>query len=99
MGSLPLDLNQTSMLSFVQCADGSTASITKTDPMSSVNTQAKKTVEENTMFTSSGMKILTVADLATSFATNSDLDSGQEDSSALIMPMRTYTRSENVWSK
>lgn len=98
MGSLPPGMTQTSMLSFVQSADGSTAAISKVqDLTSSANTQ--QSLEETTMSTLSGTKVLTVADLATTFATNSDLDSGPEDSSAMIIPMRTYTRAGDVWSK
>lgn len=97
MGSLPQGMTPTSIQSFVQCADGSTRAISKvTDLTQSLNTM---TQNETIISTSSGTRPLTVADLALTFAKNSDLDSAQDDSSVLIIPMRTYTRSENVWSR
>lgn len=98
MGSSDLTTILTSTQSFVQSADGSIQSISKPlDPLRSANTLPPP--EEIIMSTSSGSKLPTLQDLALSFAQNSDLDSEQDGSSASIIPMRIYTRSEDVWSR
>lgn len=98
MGSSDLTTMLTSTQSFVQSADGSIQSISKPlDPLRSANTLPPP--EEIIMSTSSGSKLPTLQDLALSFAQNSDLDSEQDGSSASIIPMRIYTRSEDVWSR